>query len=178
MTAAQPDTPKPRRWFRFSLRTLLIVMLLLGVVFGTGSMAYEARRQRKVVADLEESGMDVEFSDEEPSMPELLDTGYSGRVISVRTHSLFTTSFNDVSPLAAFENLDFLDLSWTQVADVTPLAELENLEVLGLERTQVTDVSPLAGLKNLELLDLSGTNVTDQQVNDLQQALPDCEIIR
>ena len=57
---AQRDEPKPRRrWLRFSLRTLLVVMLLLGVVFGAlGMMANEARRQRKVVADLEELGAD------------------------------------------------------------------------------------------------------------------------
>ena len=77
----QPDTPKPRRrWFRFSLRTLLVVMLLFGVVFGVLAwMANEARRQRKVVADLRDMGAIVSFSDEEPSMPELLDTGYCHR---------------------------------------------------------------------------------------------------
>ena len=62
MTAPE-DTPKPRRrWLRFSLRTLLVVMLLFGVVFGVlGMMAREARRQRKVVADLEEMGAIVIF---------------------------------------------------------------------------------------------------------------------
>ena len=33
-------------------------------------------------------------------------------------------------------------------------------------------------LKNLEYLDVTGTRLTDQQVNELQQALPDCNIDR
>jgi hypothetical protein len=46
-----------------------------------GSMANEARRQRKVVADWEEMGAIVTFSDVKVWMPELLDTGYCGRVV-------------------------------------------------------------------------------------------------
>jgi len=36
----------------------------------------------------------------------------------------------------------------------------------------------LTGLKNLQFLDLSLTQVGKEQVNELQQALPDCEITR
>ncbi len=56
MTATRSDTPKRRLRLRFGLRTLLVFMLLMGVVFGVlGSMAYEAKRQRQVVADLREA---------------------------------------------------------------------------------------------------------------------------
>ena len=177
MTAAADNRPKPRRrWLRFSLRTLLVVMLLLGVGFGVlGSMAREAKRQRKVVADLREMGAQFVFSDEEPWMPELLDTGYCRRVNEC---DLYNTQFADVSPLAELKNLEWLNLSNTQVADVTPLAELKKLEGLYLSDTQVADVTPLAGLKNLRFLDLSHTQVTEDQVNQLQQELPDCTIVR
>ena len=155
VTAPEDNAPKPRRrWLRFSLWTLLVVMLLLGVVFGVlGIMANEARRQRKVVADLEEMGARIMFSDEEASLPEWLDAGYCNRVTEC-------------------------DLDNTQIADLSPLAELKNLEVLDLSGTRVTDVSPLAELKSLILLALPGTKVTDQQVNALQQALPNCIIVR
>ncbi len=82
---AESNPPKPRRrWLRFSLRTLLAVMLLLGVVFGVLSwMMQEAKRQREVVADLEEKGAWFTFSTEEPSTPELLDIAYCRRVVRV-----------------------------------------------------------------------------------------------
>ena len=177
MTSRDGATPKPRRrWLRFSLRTLLVVMLLLGVLFGVlGSMAQEARRQRKVVADLREMGAQFVFSGEEPSMPELLDIGYCRRVIECHFDN---PQVADVTPLAELKNLRWLDLECTQVADVTPLAELKKLEGLDLSGTQVADVTPLAELKNLNVLYLVNTQVTDEQVNDLQQALPDCTIIR
>ena len=128
-------------------------MLLLGVVFGVlGSMANEARRQRKVVVDLREMGAIVALLDEESSMPELLDTGYCRRAFG-------------------------LDLSNSQVTDVSLLAELRNLEVLFLSNTQVADVTSLAELKNLDWLDLSDTQVTDEQINDLKRALPNCKIL-
>ena len=80
MTAAADNTPKPRRrWLRFSLRTLLAVMLLFGVVFGVlGMMAREAKRQRKVKADLLEMGVGVHYPEKAAWMPELLDTRYCG----------------------------------------------------------------------------------------------------
>ncbi len=156
----QPDKPKRRLRLRFGLRTFLIVMLLLGVVFGIlGSMAYEARRQRQVVADLREaSAFEIEFSDEQVWMPELLDTGYLGRVTYIR---IVGKQFDDVSTLTEFENLEWLKLHTTPVSDLSPLASLENLKRLYLNNTPVSDLSPLAGLENLVWLELSFTPVSD-----------------
>jgi len=36
----------------------------------------------------------------------------------------------------------------------------------------------LKGLSNLKALDLSATRVTDEGVNQLQEALPKCKIVR
>ena len=149
MTATRSDTPKRRFRLRFGLRTLLIVMLLAGVVFGVLGMAYEADRQRKAVADLREAGAeDVEFSDEQVWMPELLDTGYCERVRMIWVGG---EQFDNVSILTEFENLERLTLAGTQVSDVSPLAGCKNLTVLSLSGTQVSEVTPLAGLKNLNV---------------------------
>ncbi len=41
---------------------------------------------------------------------------------------------------------------------------------------QVSDLSPLAELKILGKLDLNNTQISDEQVQELRQALPNCEI--
>jgi Leucine-rich repeat (LRR) protein len=53
---------------------------------------------------------------------------------------------------------------------------LMNLKWLRFDNTQVTDLSPLVELKNLEGLLLQNTQVSDEQVQELRQALPHCEI--
>ena len=75
------------------------------------------------------------------------------------------------------KNLKWLYLINTQVSDLSPLAELKNLKVLHLiNNTQVSDLSSLAELKNLLQLDLRNTLVSDEQLQRLQQALPNCDI--
>ena len=74
------------------------------------------------------------------------------------------------------KNLTSLSLENTQVSDLSPLAELKNLKVLWLKHTQVSDLTPLAELKNLEWLNLRSTQVSGEQLQKLQQALPNCEI--
>jgi Leucine-rich repeat (LRR) protein len=90
---------------------------------------------------------------------------------------LSNTSVTDVSPLEGLKGLGWLDLAGTPVSDVSPLAGLEGLTILGLSNTSVTDVSPLMGLEHLKILKLTNTQVSKDDVDRLQQALPDCEII-
>jgi Leucine-rich repeat (LRR) protein len=69
-----------------------------------------------------------------------------------------------------------LYLSNTQVSDLSPLAEFKNLAYLHIGDTRVNDLSPLAELKNLRELYLRNTQVSDEQVQELRQALPNCNI--
>ncbi len=95
---------------------------------------------------------------------------------NLSTLYLGNTQVSDLSPLAALKNLESLNLSNTQLSNLSPLAELKNLEKLWLSDTQVSDVSPLAALKNLKWLSLYNTQVSDEQVQELRQALPNCDI--
>jgi len=54
------------------------------------------------------------------------------------------------------------------------------LSRLSLWGTKVTDAGlvHLKGLGNLKALDLSATRVTDDGVKQLQEALPNCAIVR
>ena len=164
------DTSKPRRrWYQFSLRTLLILVTLSAVPLGwVGSKMAQARREQPAIEAIEGMGGYVAVEDG------WLDKWIGGTVYSV---GLPNTQVSDLTPLAELNNLTRLDLYETQVSDLSPLAELTNLEALDLAGTQVTDLSPLVKLEKLEWLLLEDTQVSEEQLQTLRKALPDCEIL-
>ena len=158
MDADTEKTAKPRRrWLRFSLRTLLIVVTVLSVPLGwIGWKRGQGRSVRATITWVEEMEGEVSFLSRVVGSDEMWWEVSTGRLFGERVGSVF--------------------LSNTQVSDLSPLAELKNLERLWLHNTQVSNLSPLAGVKNLEELWLKNTQVSDEQVQKLKQALPNCEI--
>ena len=63
------------------MKTLLLMMLVVGC--GLGWLTREATRRRQVVADLEKMGAKITWSQKTTRTPELLDTGFLGRIISL-----------------------------------------------------------------------------------------------
>jgi len=191
-------TTKPkRRFLRFSLRTLLIFMLVVCVAVGTLGVKLErARKQREAVAWVREMGGTVyyamndggitaeprghvwlrtwlgnDFFDEVASV-ELYNTPVNdvsplAELNNLRVLSLHGYQVSDVSPLAKLTKLEELDLDYTQVSDVSPLAKLTKLKSLHLWLTQVSDVSPLVTLTKLEMLNLRNTQVSEQAIEQL-----------
>lgn len=70
-----------------------------------------------------------------------------------------------------------LNLAGNLVEDITPLASLTAVEVLDLSNNQISSELPLMNLKTLKTLYLGGNLLTERQIDDLQNALLDCEII-
>ena len=189
-----------RRWFRFRLRSLLIMFTLLSVPLGWAGWEMDQRRREKaVVAWVEEMGGEVYFNsaskDERSWWEKTKDNWFGERVRfvnfsntqlrdvsplaelkSLKILYLGGFSFSDLSPLVEFKNLESLILFSTKVSDLSPLEELKKLEVLYLVDTPVSDLSPLAELKKLEELLLQGTHVSEEQVEELRLALPNCDI--
>ena len=190
------ETPaKPRRrWLRFRLRTLLILVTVSGAVLGwVGWELEQVRKEKEVIAWVIEIGGEIGYRQELSFFSK--DRWFGVRVTEANIHgrrtsnlsmlaklknletiNLCGTKASDLSPLSELKNLRKLDISYTKVIDLSPLAELENLETLHLTNAEVNDLSPLAEVKNLKALHLRKTQVSDEQVQELRQALPNCEI--
>lgn len=201
-----PDAkPKRKRWYQFSLLTLLLLTTAIAIGPG-GWVLYEqgrARRQKRAVALLLTTGGEVyarrvwHWS--------LLERDAPGKVVGIALRDRQTTD-PLAAPLADLVDLVWLNLNDTQITDaglahisgltrikrlrldetavtdvgLAHVAKLKSLEMLNLSRTPVTDAGlvHLAALTNLKELNLARTNVTDAGVAELQKALPKLEISR
>lgn len=156
---------RKRRWFQFSLRTLLVVVLLVSIGM---SWLGGVWRQREAVEVIEKAGGSVfyDYDDHwafnetrEPSVPEWMVDVFGGDLFfDVSTVILSETEFGD-----------------DEMAYLKRLTNLTRLDLLG---PQITDAGPehLEGLTNLAHLDLCDTQVTAEAVESLRQALPDCDV--
>ncbi len=81
-----------------------------------------------------------------------------------------------------FADIVWVGLDSTEVTGtlIAQLKQLEQLRWLWLNNAHLTDANleELEGLSNLRELHLKGTRTTEAEVQKLQQALPNCKIIR
>lgn len=85
-------------------------------------------------------------------------------------------SITDFSPLSSLTNLTALHLAYTGIDDVSMLSGLTELTILNLGRNYISDPTPLEALTKLEKLYLYNNPLTRQQIDALQDKLPDCLI--
>jgi hypothetical protein len=192
--AMEADPPKAappkrkRRWFQFSLRTLLIGVTLLAVLLGV--ISFRANRQRmaveaikkldgKVAYDFEtnEEGWDVR-DDARPPGPNwlrnLIGVDYFATVVAVKINTTKDTDDGSVAVIRELPHLRSLVLTGPNVTDSTldhlkGLIELRGLYLFG---TQVTDagLGQLENLSGLEILHLRGSNkITDAGLRHLRK---------
>ncbi len=157
-------TLKPRlRWFQYSLRTLLLVMLLASIGMSWVAVRMQrARKQKAAVEAIKKLGgfvfYDYEFDqsgilqDRTPPGPawlgDFLGEDFLAAILAVR---LAGTQVND--------------------AGVRNLRGLTQLQQLYLWDSQITDagLEHLKGMTKLQTLDLSGTRVTDAGLEHLEK---------
>ena len=146
-----------RRWFQFSLRTIFIVMTLLALWLGY--ITHRARQQKQAVEAIEKLGGEVSY-DYEPAGPAWLR-----RLIGIDYFASVTT----------------VELLGREVTDagLEHLKRLTSLRRLFLSGTQISGagLEYLKGLTRLVLLEVDDTEVSDIGVSELQQALPNCDIV-
>jgi hypothetical protein len=163
-----------RRYPRFSVRGLIVLVLLIGR--GVGWMVRGARIQREAVTAITRVGGSVQYDweDAEGNIPgkppwaprwlaDLIGIDYFGHVISVTLSR--TEAGTVIEQVGLLDQVEMLMLNQTSVSDagLPHLKGLTKLEHLYLGYSQVTDAGlfHLKGLTNLSALDLAGTQVTD-----------------
>ena len=189
---------KPRRrWFQFSLRTLLIGVTVAACGLGwLGVRVKDARKQAAAVTAVEKLGGFVCYDFQADSMGDGVSApGTPGpawlRAIlgddffrSVWLVTFAGTSITDaeLQRLGDFEQLNWLILDGTLVSDagLEHLKGLRQLKRLSLNNTSFDDerLEHLKEFTQLRVLELMGTEVTGRGVDNLHQALPNCQILR
>jgi len=162
-----------RRYFRVSLRALLVLLTLFCLWIGKESI--EMRRENKSVAWVQQFGGQVEY-DREPVpswLQPLVGENFLRNVAKVMIRS---RQVPDISPLAAFEELEELRLIACDVKDLQPLSGLTNLTYLQLNKNQIEDVFPLASLRNLETLNIHHNQVADISIVQVLTRLNNLDI--
>jgi hypothetical protein len=186
-----PAGPVPhswRRYLRFSVRGLIVFVLVIAV--GLGWIVRSAHIQRDAVAAIKKAGGSVFYSWQwdhghsilrgRPWAPswlvEFTGVEFFGHVTGVNLEGSSGPADTVLAEVGQLNQLQILSLSNASVTDagLAHLKELTNLDFLGLRNTQVTDAGlvHLKGLTNLSDLVLNGTQVTDAGMNELKQALP------
>jgi len=187
-------TPNPRRrFFRYSLRTLMIVVTVFCVWLGI--TAKRARDQRQAVEVILKLGGEVYYEHQLQKMLEVInrnkgrpgsqDTNTPGPVwlrrligdeyfFSVASVVFTGPKVNDTNLAAVgrLTNVHLLNLSGTNVGDdgMAHLEGLTNLQSLLLDSTQITDTGllHLKELSKLGFLDFRNTKITDAGLEHLK----------
>jgi len=201
MTMNDSRPPKPKRcWYQFSLRMLLVFVLLLSVPLGWLAMKMQrARKQKEAMEMIVGMRGELWYEHEYRAM-----VFFSGKGVKwtpkPKRHKWLRTLLTDdglskvvyadcgwrgfrdvdIPKFNGLGGLQRLKLSGSDITDtgVTHLRGMTTLLMLELDFTQVTDAGlvHLEGLTNLEILSLRHTHVTDDGAKKLQQALPNCRI--
>lgn len=156
---------------RFSLRFLLLIVIMCSICFG--HVFSSARRQRQAVAWVQGQGgtvfYDFQFDARGRHIanaePTVLLQWIPGLDVhfghSVHAVAMTSTEVVDVRPIMEFAGLRRLKLDDTVVSDLEPLRGLANLEELYLANTRVTDLNPIGELAELKRLRLRWTRIDD-----------------
>jgi hypothetical protein len=178
------EVPK-RYWFRFSLRTLLVLMTVLAIWLGLYAKRLRDRRDAILAIDQMDATIGVQTRGPTWLRPVFRDERYFWDVGAVAFPATRRLTDDDLHQLMnyldRFNAVNQLKLSGSQITDagLESLAQVsDTLIILDLKDTAVSDrgVMHLKRLKALRDLFIRGTNISEAGVSDLQQELPNCTI--
>ncbi|MBD5139827.1 MAG: hypothetical protein HDT25_00180 [Ruminococcus sp.] len=126
---------------------------------------------------------DLSFLNELPNLKSLRvifsgikDYSTLKNIPTLETLDVRSSGISDYTQFSGLTNIAELDLGEGGADDLSPLIGLINLKKLYLDHSTLGDLSPLSALTELEVLDLEESNVSEEYVEELRQALPNCEI--
>ena len=193
MASIPQQSPKPRRrWFRFSLRSLLLFVVLVGIPLGwLGSKVNRARKQRAVVAELQKLGARFIYDpvnelgpkERQPSGPtwliDLLGREYFDDVfqVSIASPGVTDETIELIAELPAVEYVFLKSADGITDDGFVHFANMHNLKGVGLCSDSISGAgfASLKGLKQFTQLSLSAW-VTDALVEHIS-TLPQLEVI-
>jgi hypothetical protein len=170
------QSPPRRRWLRFQLRTLLIVVAIVAVPLAwVASERRQASHEQQLAVELEKLGFAITLggvndfrelrANNEPQgwWRDLTRRVLGERVLGVMNRD---APLYALTQLAEFPNLQELWLTGVNANDLAPLAGLTDLEVLLFAETPVgatpiSDLTPIAGLTKLRELTVMSAEVRD-----------------
>jgi len=179
--AASPPKPK-RRWLTFSLRTFLLVVLLLAVGIGHVTNVWRrAEKQRAIVSQLRAKKWGIVLSSDPQvlagSQPPGLwivrrmigDDAYAC-VDRVKRHGSPLSSDERLSQLVGLPKVKAVDFAnWVDDDAIEELLKIRGLEHATLSDHEITAASfgRLAQSSSLKSLRLTGTGTTDESFREL-----------
>ena len=182
--SSQPADPsaiskRPRRRFRFGLRTFFVLLTLCAVPLGLLSIELvRMRRQQRVVAHVNSLGGTVLYDHDRASqsgdtwLRRMFGKGFRAKVVGVRIDPS-VRRIDDLSMLAALPDLDTVYLNGSDISPTALLhvAKLPKLRELSLWSAPVTDESLrcLADAPHLRILNLNETIVSEDSVKHIKR---------
>jgi hypothetical protein len=169
---------KMLRRFRFSLRSLMVVVTLLSIWMGY--YLDSVRRQRQAVQSIRRLHGRITYDDFleengiEPRWRRWVRSKLGSEYVEQVDQVFFTG--REIEPIGmghyGWPKSDICDDDLEMFRDLPAITEL------GLPDTRITDggVRHLKRLTKLRFLNLTGTGLTPEGVRDLRQALPNCRI--
>ena len=182
------ESPKrKRRWFQFSLRTLMTFTVICAVPCAwLGHKIEQKERQRYAIEAIRRLGGRVEFGyqldsdgfplagDRQPPgalwLRRLLGDDFFADVKSVDFSGTIVRD-DDLQDLDELPDLEFLERGSTRITDagLVHVGGLRKLRVLGLTNSAISDagLSHLRGLTRLEVLSIAYNPITDAGIEKL-----------
>jgi hypothetical protein len=164
-----------RRWFQFSLMTMLVVMTLVSVPLAWLAHDHnEFRKREAVIAMIERIGGKVTYDTSQPFreswLRPLVRSKMYREVVGVNLLGCKVTD-TEMAYFETLTKLQWLDLDHTEVSDagLAHLARLQELDRLMLRHTKITDdgLIHLAGLRKVRSLWLGYCQITDDGLRHL-----------
>lgn len=192
-----PPTEHKLRWYQFSLRSLLIFVFLVAVLFSWVAVKREKARQRSLAfkrlsqLGVFEFAYTYPYSEEKNKEPfYLLGESEYSRIVGFhfdRDPELYSpnqdpqVTDNDLKILELFPEIEVVNLhNCRKITDegLVYLRQLPQLRELNLSETNISDsgLEYIKQISGLQKLNLQHTSISESGINDLRRLLPNCII--
>jgi len=174
-----------KRWFSFSLKTLLVVMTAVAIVLGLYVKSF--RDRRVAIAAIDGLNGSISYQESGPNWLRkfISDEKFFWNPVAVRFNPNDPVTDGELQSamkhLLKFDDMTYLNLYRSQItnaglAQLLPLAN--NLESLDIRSTSISDdgIAHLKRLRRLTLLRLKDSAISPDGIDEIRKSLPSCKL--